>query len=421
MTNGANKTVGSETVIVVGAGIAGLAAACVFQRAGYATTVVECGQAPSSPAADYRPRVSAFSPPSIALLRSLDAWPTTSGRLQAYQSMYVWADGEFDSIRFSASEMGVAELGVIAENDLIQSALWQSASDLGVEIRVGVNWQQLEQVDSSVSLLLEAGETLTSDWLVAADGAGSAVRQSLGIAAKGWRYEQQAIVCHIRWANAAQAGSQLAHQNTAWQRFLPTGPLALLPLADGGSSLVWSLEQTNFNELMALDDAAFIAELNRAINQVGGLQAQSISKRFSFPLGLRQAQQYHRGRCLLVGDAAHGVHPLAGHGLNLGLMDVRDLATALQRGALDARAIDAWQRRRRAKATEMMALTDGLYRLFRVGQWVDERITQLPRGFLKFAAGSMSRSVVSAGMALAGGSTLIRQQLARLALESEVE
>lgn len=410
----------TESVIVVGAGIAGLAAACVFRRAGYAVTVIERGQQPDMPTADYQPRVSAFSPPSIELLKSLDAWPDATGRIQPYQTMHVWTDGDFDSIRFSAAEMGVAELGVIAENDLIQAALWKAAVKLGIDIRAGVHWHRLEQSDSSVTLSLDGDEQLTANWLIAADGAQSGTREALAIPSDGWKYQQQAIVCHIQWAKpAGPATKGASHQNTAWQRFLPTGPLALLPLADGSSSLVWSLEQDACQAMLALDEHAFIAKLNAAIDGVGQLRAQAISKRFSFPLALRQSKRYSEGRCLLLGDAAHGVHPLAGHGLNLGLMDVRDLGRALQADGLDARAIAAWQRRRRAKATEMMVLTDGLYRLFRVSHLLDERAAIKPNSFFSYAAGSLSRNLLSAGMALAGGSTLIRQQLARLALESD--
>ena len=411
----------TASIIVVGAGVAGLAAACTFQQAGYSVTLLERGAVPVPPEGDYQPRVSAFSPPSIELLKSLNAWPLDSGRIQPYENMYVWADGAFDSIAFSAAEMGAPMLGAIAENGLLQSALWASAQQLGVCLITNAEWQTLHNDEQEVRLQLVSGEQLTADWLIGADGAQSSVRQALAIERRGWQYQHHAIVCHIDWQR--QAGSinsaKLAHQNTAWQRFLETGPLALLPLADGRSSLVWSLEKDRSAELLALDDAAFLAELNHAIDGVGGLRAVSITKRFSFPLALAQAEQYVNGRCFLVGDAAHGVHPLAGQGLNLGLMDVRDLQRAIAQQPLDARSLASWQRRRRAKAVEMMVLTEGLYRLFRVGKVVESITADRPSSFLKFGFSSFSRNLVSAGMALAGGSTLIRQQLARAALESD--
>lgn len=411
----------SESAIVVGAGVAGLAAACVLQQAGYKVTLVERGDAPTAPDGNYQPRVSAFSPPSIELLKALDAWPRESGRIQPYEAMYVWADGEFDSIAFSAAEMGAPMLGAIAENELLQSALWRSAEKLGVTILKNAEWHSLQEEPQGVVLQLASGEKLTADWLVGADGAQSSVRQTLAIEQQSWQYQQHAIVCHIDWAdsNAAAKSAKLSHQNTAWQRFLETGPLALLPLADGRSSLVWSVEKAKASELSALDDAGFVAALNQAIGGVGGLLAESISRRFSFPLGLAQAKQYVKGRCLLVGDAAHGVHPLAGQGLNLGLMDVRDLQRVIADKPLNTTSLASWQRRRRAKAVEMMLLTDGLYRLFRVGKVVEASTAQLPNSFLKFGFASFSRNLLSAGMALAGGSTLIRQQLARAALESD--
>lgn len=411
----------SASVIVVGAGVAGLAAACVLQQAGYKVTLVERGDSPLSPEGDYQPRVSAFSPPSIELLKNVNAWPLESGRIQPYEAMYVWADGDFDSIAFSAAEMGAPMLGAIAENDLLQSTLWQSAEKLGVKIVKNAEWKNLQNDEQQVSLELSDGQQLTADWLIGADGAQSSVRQALSIERQGWQYQHHAIVCHIDWQASlvGDGSSQSAHQNTAWQRFLETGPLALLPLADGRSSLVWSLEQAQAAELLALGDAEFIAALNHAIDGVGGLKAVSISKRFSFPLALAQAKQYVKGRCLLLGDAAHGVHPLAGQGLNLGLMDVRDLQRAVVDKPLNPASLASWQRRRRAKAVEMMLLTDGLYRLFRVGKVVEASTASLPNSFLKFGFASISRNLLSAGMALAGGSTLIRQQLARAALESD--
>jgi hypothetical protein len=160
-------------------------------------------------------------------------------------------------------------------------------------------------------LRLDDGSMLRTRLLVIAEGRESRLRAALGIEAVSARYEQTAVVCHVR--------TEQAHRQTAWQRFLPTGPLALLPLADGRSSIVWS--STEAEALLALDDAAFCRALGEASQHVLGA-ITGCTRRVQFPLALQHAERYVAGRAVLVGDAAHVVHPLAGQGVNLGFGDV---------------------------------------------------------------------------------------------------
>jgi len=195
--------------------------------------------------------------------------------------------------------------------------------------------------------------------IVAADGAGTTLRALNGIPVSGHSYHQRAIVAHVRTARP--------HQRTAWQRFLPTGPLAFLPLADGRSSIVWSADRNRASELLALSPPEFAAALTEAGDQVLGA-CELASERASFPLNLQYATEYVRPRFALLGDAAHSVHPLAGQGLNLGLRDVEALARLLATVPAtefgDLRFLRRYERER--KTDNLIAATtfDGLNRLF---------------------------------------------------------
>lgn len=406
-------TVKQQRILVVGAGVAGLAAACGLRQQGHLVSVVERVAPPGAPEGDLQPRVSAFSPASQAFLAQINAWPNMPERVRAYTNMWVWTEGDFDHIHFSASEMAKPCLGHIAENGQVQFALYQVAINLGVEFHFNTEWSQLNQSDSAVALTLADETTLKADWLVVAEGAQSGLRERLGVASRGWRYQQQALVCSIKWAKQLDT-TKPAVAETAWQRFLETGPLALLPLATDESSLVWSLDAAEFDRLRELDDEAFVKALNQALGGCVPAEAISVGRRFSFPLQMAQAEQYRSGRCLLVGDAAHSVHPLAGQGLNLGILDSRDLVAAFGSQSLEP-ALASWERKRKAKAAELMALTDGLYRAYRIAQ----QGSKSGQGFWQKNRGKALRTLLSGGMALVGGSGLLKQQLARLALSSD--
>jgi len=197
--------------------------------------------------------------------------------------------------------------------------------------------------------------------LVAADGAASPLRQLAGIGTRGRDYEQSAVVAHLQ--------TERPHENTAWQRFLPAGPLALLPLADGRSSLVWSLPEDEARRVLALDDQAFLGELGIASDfRLGRILAASA--RAAFPLKLQLAQRYQAERFVLLGDAAHAVHPLAGQGVNLGLRDVTELRDTLVAARLAGRDIGAehvlrrYARRRRSADTLDALGLDALARIY---------------------------------------------------------
>ncbi|MBN8726486.1 MAG: UbiH/UbiF/VisC/COQ6 family ubiquinone biosynthesis hydroxylase [Xanthomonadales bacterium] len=340
--------------IVVGAGAAGGAMALALARAGLDVAIIEAKPPRSwQPEGEMDLRVVALAPDARALLAGLGVWPSIARRVGPYRHMRVWDAVAPGELHFDAAERGEAALGWIVENMLIQHALFEALAANGVgpgriDVHCPARIAELDNGEDAVRVELEDGTRLTARLLVAADGADSAVRQRLGIEVDGREYGQRGVVAHVATARP--------HQGTAWQRFLPGGPLAFLPLGDGRCSVVWSLPDAEAARVLALDDAAFRAELGAALDFRLG-EVTAATPRAAFPLRLRLAERYLHGRCVLAGDAAHVVHPLAGQGMNLGLRDVTCLrgvlAAARARGSdIGARhVLRRYERERRSEAT----------------------------------------------------------------------
>ncbi len=316
-------------VIVVGAGIAGSAMALGLVRDGFEVALIEARPPPAWIADDeVDARVVALAADAVTLFDDLGVWPDVlAARASAYRRMHVWDALAPGALDFDSADRGEAALGWIVENRLLQHVLWAAlgkAVDGGNPLRLlcPAEVTTVENETGGVVVNLADGSRLRSRLLIAADGANSPVRQQLGIGTRERDYGQRAIVAHV--------GTERSHESTAWQRFQPGGPLAFLPLADGRSSIVWSLQDEEATRLLALDEASFCAELGCALDfRLGAIT--STTQRLAFPLRMRLAERYVAGRCVLIGDAAHAVHPLAGQGLNLGLRDVGNLREQLQR------------------------------------------------------------------------------------------
>ena len=324
-------------IIVAGAGMVGACAALSLAKAGFRVALVEPAEkGPETNVVDdvYDLRVSALSPISQQILEQLGVWQSLDQtRVCQYEKMSIWHQHGQARVEFDCVELARGRLGSIVENRQIVRML-QSACDA----QTNIEWFCPDRIDSiqenseqHLHLTLASGIELASDLLIAADGRGSNTRQLAGFEVIGGDYQQQAIVANVN--------TELSHQFTAWQRFLSTGPLAFLPLANGQSSIVWSCDNDFADEMMGLDDTAFCAALSDAFEgQLG--RVESTGQRQSFPLSWHSNDRWLNNRTLLLGDAAHGVHPLAGQGVNLGFSDVELLTRKIE--GLDS----AWNRKR---------------------------------------------------------------------------
>jgi 2-octaprenylphenol hydroxylase len=364
----------SFDIAIIGAGIAGSALAVALSGTGRSIALVEARplSTPELPAESdlhhFDPRVSALTPRSRALFEQLGVWESIAAyRYCAYQHMTVWDAQGTGKIEFDGADVDAPALGYIVENRSIVSALLEkivAAPD--IKILSPASLHACTRLDSSrLSMELESGESIEADLLVAADGAQSRVREMMAFATREWDYGHRAIVATIEVEHS--------HDVTAWQRFLPSGPLALLPLPGDQEqhycSIVWSLQEHLVDDLLAMDDAAFCAELERASEARLGA-VLGCSRRFAFPLRQRHAVDYVQAGVALVADAAHTIHPLAGQGINLGLQDVsvlaQELAAGRDRGAHpgELELLRRYQRRRKGENLLMMTAMDGFKRLF---------------------------------------------------------
>ncbi len=376
----------SFDAIVVGAGMVGAATALMLARKQLRVAVVERQPLESltAPRGDdpYDLRVSAISPASRALLARLGVWPALeTGRICDYREMRVWHQGGRAEMHFDSALLAAPRLGSIVENRLLQAGLLRQLQALpGVELLTGAEVARIDNQDQAAGLTTGDGQRLQAGLLIAADGRASSVREQLGLPLWSGRYRQRAIVANVTTTEA--------HRHTAWQRFLSTGPLAFLPLANGQSSIVWSADEAYAEELLALDEAAFRAELAAAFeHRLGAVTA--CSDRAAFDLAWHGAERWLQGRVLLIGDAAHGVHPLAGQGVNLGFGDVALLDALLPAGA------DPWQRRllrrfERQRKAETFAATQ----LFSGLKWIYGRNDPLTARLRDLGMGRVERQVI---------------------------
>ncbi len=349
-------------VVIVGGGPVGLLLAALLGQAGrHQVTLLDArAQFALPPGID--PRVYALSRASQHLLEQVGAWPALAAQhAWPYRRMHVWEASEGlreSTLDFDAAEIGEPDLGHIVENARLEAALRAVVMEQPtVLIECGVRIGRLELSAESASVISDSDQAWRARLVVAADGAGSRLRELAGIDTLTRDYHQQALVTHVH--------CERPHNETAWQRFLPTGPVALLPLGDGRCSVVWSAEASLAASLLAMDDEGFAAALTTATEGVlGALSAPE--PRVALPLRALHAQHYVRRRFTLVGDAAHVVHPLAGQGANLGLLDAAALAHALDHGQDpgERRCLRAYERARKADNLAVMAALDGLQRLF---------------------------------------------------------
>jgi 2-octaprenylphenol hydroxylase len=354
------KAMKQTDIVIVGAGMVGSLLAALLRNAGLDIVMLErAAVRPPEKDDAFEPRVSALTRASENLLRHVGAWPAIEAlRCCPYREMEVWDANGTGRVHFRAAELGESHLGVMVENRLLQWALTEAAvASPTVSLECPAQLVALERLPQSWRLTLEGGAQLEARLVIGADGALSAVRRLSGIGGRETDYGQRAIVTTVR--------TERAHGACARQRFSETGPLAFLPLLthDGDAhscSIVWSQDDAEAQRLLALDDAAFCRELGTAFEFSLG-DIQGCDARHSFPLRAVHASDYVREGLALIGDAAHAIHPLAGQGVNLGLLDAAVLAEeivrARERGLpwWSEATLSRYSRRRRAHNTLILS------------------------------------------------------------------
>ncbi|HSY07935.1 MAG TPA: FAD-dependent monooxygenase [Steroidobacteraceae bacterium] len=395
-------------VVVVGGGPVGACAAALLARAALlqstplSVAILEPHRpAHPAPAAPSDLRVAAFSRASEHILGAAGAWERIAAvRISAYESMRIWhesgAAGARGALHFDAAEAGEPNLGYIIETRVVQAALLDAAAAAGVRIYPS-EFASLKSAAGRVHIET-SGAALTARLVIGADGARSPLRAAAGLAATVADYGEVAIV--------ATVATERPHQRTAWQRFLRSGTLAFLPLADGTSSIVWSADEKLAGPLLGATPQAFAHELDLASD--GALGAtRLLSERLSFPLQRLHAQRYVTERCALVGDAAHVIHPLAGQGVNLGLLDAATLAELIgaacdegeDPGAL--RVLRRYERWRKSETEVMRFAIDAFDRLLAHGSGAVAQLAQRGLGWVNRSS-ELKRFFMSRALGLSG-------------------
>ncbi len=351
-------------VVIVGGGMVGLGLAAALKGSALKVAVIE-GQLPE-PALDEAPdnRVSALSLASQRILQQVGAWRGIEARrLQPYGQMEVWEQDSFGRIAFDAASLRQPELGHIVENRVIQLALLEAILDGdNIQLLSPARASSLQSGEAGSLLLLEDGRALSAKLVVAADGAHSWVRRQADIPLTSWDYGHHALVATVRCAEP--------HEAVARQIFTPEGPLAFLPLWQPDlCSIVWSVPAKRAEALCQCDEEQFNRQLTTAFDgRLGLCKVEGV--RSAIPLTARYARDFARERLVLVGDAAHTIHPLAGQGVNLGLLDAAALAEQILRNQAAGKDIGrlanlrGYERWRKSEAASMLAAMEGLKRLF---------------------------------------------------------
>lgn len=389
-------------ILIAGGGLNGPALALALAQGGLSVAVIDARPAPARAEAGFDGRAYALAIASKRLLQVTGVWPAVADKAQPILQIKA-SDGVAGQgpspffLTFDAAEIEEGPMGFMVEDRHLYAAfLAAMQADPKITLLSGevVTDQQVDA--TGVTVTLASGRSLRGRVLVGCDGRGSGVATRAGIRRQGWGYGQTALVTAIR--------HEKDHQGTAHQFFMPEGPLAILPLAGGHhSSIVWSESEANAQAIQSLDDEGYLAALRPRFGDFLGAIALA-GARFTYPLSLSLAERFVMPRLALVGDAAHGVHPIAGQGLNLGLRDVGALAQVLVEAARrgeDIGAIDVLERYqvwRRFDATALALGMDTVNRLFSndnailrlgrdLGMGLVNRLPALRRGFIRQAAG----------------------------------
>ncbi|WP_374303384.1 UbiH/UbiF/VisC/COQ6 family ubiquinone biosynthesis hydroxylase [Ferrovibrio sp.] len=395
-------------VAVIGGGLAGLTQAIALARHGLSVAVIDREDPARALAAGFDGRVSAIALASQRMLAGIGLWAHVS------EAQPMWdirvSDGDtLLFVHYDHRDLGDQPFGYMVENRVMRQAQQGAIAELpGLDLMAPMTAARIDYgaagSGAPARLVLADGRQIEARLVIGADGRQSAIRQQAGIRTLNWSYNQTGIVCTV--------GHELPHDGVAQERFLPAGPFAILPMTDAvdgthRSSLVWTEPTQRAAAIMALNDADFAAEMRQRFGDGYG-ETRILGPRWSYPLTFLLAQRYTDHRLALIGDAAHGIHPIAGQGLNLGLRDIAALTEALvdaKRLGLDIGRVDVlerYERWRRFDNVALSAVTDGLTRLFSndiapiriardLGLGVVERIPPLKKLFMRHAMGDVGQ------------------------------
>ncbi len=349
-------------VVIVGGGMVGAAVACGLGDSPLKVAVIEQQMPePFSPEQPHDLRVSALSVASRKILETVGAWQgVVNRRLCPFRRMRVWeTTGDTE---FSSNDINYTELGHIVENRVTQLALLERLQDFSnIELLSPIQIKNIDYSENLSELQLEDGRCLTARVLVAADGGQSKVRQLVGLGVTSWDYQQQALVLYIETENP--------QQDITWQRFVPSGPQAFLPLTGHHGSIVWYNSADEIRRLKKLDKQQLKQELQSNFPSCLG-KVKAILGTASFPLKRQHAQKYVKTGVVLVGDAAHMINPLAGQGVNIGLLDAAALVQVLleannnNQNIAALKVLKRYEKMRRFENLKMMTVMDAFYRVF---------------------------------------------------------
>ena len=388
-------------IAIIGGGLNGAALALALAREGFSVAVFDAAPVEARADEGFDGRATAIAAGSRAMLRKLGVWERVAETTEPISDIVV-SDGRVSEgasplfLHFDHTEVGDEPFGTLVENRFLRRALYEAvAEEEAIEHIAPVKVARVEYGTGWATLHLEDGSEHRARLAVACDGRRSRTAQAAGVRYTGWDYKQTGIVCTVE--------HEKPHQGVAHEYFLPSGPFAILPLKDNRSSLVWTERADLATAAMGLDDAGFQAEVARRFGAFLG-EVTVTGPRWSYPISLSLANEYVKPRLALVGDAAHGVHPIAGQGLNLGFKDSAALAEVLGEAARrgedigDLNVLRRYERWRRFDNTAMALGMDGLNRLFSndlapvrlmrdIGIAAVGRIGPLRRMFMRQAAG----------------------------------